>query len=101
MLAFLIMASRTQAQTGDWQAVENVRPGSRISVRAKYRVRCIFQRATQDELVCERIQSGLIRISLSEITFDRWSVREGRLEPSDEANAAVGAGGLMRITHVN
>lgn len=85
------MASSVQAQSGGWRAVENITPGSRISVKAKHRVRCIFQRATEDELVCERMNRGLLRIAPPEIELDRPSVREVRLERSDDANAAVGA----------
>jgi hypothetical protein len=91
MLALLILASSAQAQTGNWQAVENIKPGSRISVKAEHRVRCIFRYATDDELVCKRIHRGLFRSAPPEIAFDRPSVREVRLEKSDEANAAVGA----------
>jgi hypothetical protein len=94
LFVVLIFASSGRAQTGDWQAVENLRPGTRISVKARHRVGCVFQRATEDELACRRLYRSL-RLS-SEIVFDRQSVREVRLERSDEANgavvAAIGAG---------
>jgi hypothetical protein len=90
LFVVLIFASSGRAQTGDWQAVENLRPGTRISVKARHRIRCIFQRASQDELACER-PDRLYRTLSSEIVFDRQSVREVRLERSDEANGAVGA----------
>ena len=91
MLAVLLFASSAEAQTGDWRAVKNLRYGSTISVEAERRVRCILRGVTDDQLVCERIQRGLIRIFPSEITFDRRNVREVRLEHSDDANAAAGA----------
>ena len=90
MVVALFFGSTAQAQTGDWQAVENLKPGTRISVKARHRVRCIFQGATLDELTCKR-SDRLFRTLSSEIVFDRQSVREVRLERSDEANAAVGA----------
>ncbi len=91
MIAFLMTASNAQAQTGDWQAVENMMRGTRISVKTKHRVGCIFERATENALVCERTDRGSFRIAPREIEFDRRSVREVRLERSDDANGAVGA----------
>jgi hypothetical protein len=90
MVVALFFGFTAQAQTGDWQAIENLKPGTRISVKARHRVRCVFQRASQDELACERFDR-LFRTLPSKIVFDRQSVREVRLERSNEANAAVGA----------
>jgi hypothetical protein len=89
LLAVLMYGPGVQAHTGDWQAVEKLTPGTRISVRAQHRIRCVFQRATDDELACKRLYRSLALSS--EIVFDRQSVREVRLERSDEANGAVGA----------
>lgn len=68
-----------QAQTGDWQAVMNIPPGSRITVNATHRVRCVFLRAAGDELVCEYTHRDLFPIDPPEIKLDRPSVREIRL----------------------
>jgi hypothetical protein len=78
LLAVLMYVPGVQAHTGDWQAVEKLTPGTRISVRAQHRTRCVFQRATDDELACKRLYRSLALSS--EIVFDRESAREVRLE---------------------
>ena len=56
----------------------------------------MFEAATDDALICERIPHGLIRVGPSEVRFDRRSTREVRLEHNDTANrltaAAIGTG---------
>lgn len=90
MLVILLFSSNTQAQTGEWQAVQSLRPGTRIRVKTLHPVQCVFQRATEDELTCERFYR-VIQPPLSEVVFDRRSIREVRIETSDEANGTVGA----------
>jgi hypothetical protein len=101
LLALLLCAWNAQAQTGTWQAVESVRPGSVISVRARYHIKCIFRSATDDVLICDSVRRGLIRLGPPEVTLDRKSVREVRLERSRGANelagAAIGAGAGLAI----
>jgi len=89
LLVLLTLGSGMQAQTGDWQAVMNLRRGTCITVKARHRTRCFFKRATEDQLVCK--PPRLLWLGPVERRFDRQSVREVRLERSDEANAAVGA----------
>jgi hypothetical protein len=90
LVTVLRCGSNLRAQTGDWQAVENVKPGTRISVKTHNRVRCVFQSASQHELTCKRLHR-LFRRLPCETVFDRQSVREVRLERSVEANVALGA----------
>lgn len=85
-----MLVSSARAQTGNWRDVENLRNGSIITVRTPHRVKCAFEGATHDALICERIQKGLFRIAPSELGFDRRSIREVRLERGDDANAAAG-----------
>lgn len=91
MLLLLVLASGAQAQIGNWRAVRNLAPGSSISVKARHRLRCIFEDATDETLVCKRIPHGLVPIDPAEITFDRRNIREVRLERSSNANVATGA----------
>ena len=89
MVVALFFGFTAQAQTGDWQDVVNLKRGTRITVKTRHRTRCFFKTATDDELVCKPPRSLWLRPA--ERRFDRQSVREVRLERSDEANAAVGA----------
>jgi len=91
MLAFLVFASSAHAQTGDWRALENLKPRSRISVKVRLRTICFFVRATHNELVCELPADHRIPFRQSQLTFDRQSIREVRLEHSEAADAALGA----------
>ena len=91
MLACLIFTSSAQAQPGGWRAVENLKPRSRISVKVHLRTICFFVRATHDELVCELPADHRIPFGPSQLTFDRQSIREVRLEHGEAADAALGA----------
>jgi hypothetical protein len=76
----LLFGSSAQAQNGDWQAVENLKPGTRLTVKARHNILCIFQSATDDELVCKPLR--FLHLGPGESRFDRQSVREIRLEPN-------------------
>jgi hypothetical protein len=95
-LAFLLLMPGALAQTGDWQSVMDLQPGTTISVKAGHFFAhnlCTVQSVTDETLVCERIQRGpgAWRTSLAHVfTYNRKSVREVRLEHSDEANTALG-----------
>lgn len=83
--AGLLLAS-SQAQTGDWQAVQDIPPGSEISVKTQSgSARCVFENATDTELRCER----RLGKSPRSVTFDRQGIRRVRLERPG-ANAALG-----------
>ncbi len=89
-----MLAPSALAQKGDWQAVKNLSPGTKISVRYTHfpiHNMCIFQGATDDQLVCERILRGPSRVFIPpEAIYDRKRVREVHLENSDAVNTAAG-----------
>jgi hypothetical protein len=91
----LLSVPAALAQKGDWQVVKNIPPGAAISV--KYRglfihVRCIFQSATDDRLVCARILRGRSVVLIpAEVSYERAKIQEVRLEHSDTSNMALGA----------
>jgi hypothetical protein len=94
LLAPLLLASLAIAQQADWQAVKNLAPDTRISVRSEhpFHSMCIFQRATDEQLLCERILRGSSRLLIPpEAVYDRKKIREVRLEHSEAANVATGA----------
>ena len=97
--AAVLFASAAQAQTGDWQAVKNLQPGTKISVRSDHsfiRNACFFLSATDEQLVCERAVHARRRMIIppipSEAIYERNRVREVRLEHSEAANTMAGAG---------
>jgi hypothetical protein len=96
----LLLASIARAQTGSWQAVKDLQPGTRISVQgaSRFHSPCIFEQATDEQLVCEYILHGPRRAFIpSQRVYERKKIREVRLEHSDAANMATGAaigGGL-------
>lgn len=98
LLAPLLLASLAAAQKGDWQAVKNLPPGTRISVKAEHFLTntCFFLNATDDQLVCERTLHGRRRMLNQPIPYqafyERSKVREVRLEHSEALNGLAGAG---------
>jgi hypothetical protein len=93
-LTFLCVAS-APAQSGDWKVVQQLTPGTPISVKyGRFWIhnRCLFENATQDVLVCERVLYGTNRLFIPpEAVYRRKLVREVRLERSDASNIAFGA----------
>jgi hypothetical protein len=99
LLAPVLLAASALAQTGDWQAVKNLPPGTRISVRSDHlfiRNTCFFLSATDDQLVCERAVRARRRMIIPaippEAVYERSKVREVRLAHSEAANTMAGAG---------
>ena len=90
MVVALFFGFTAQAQTADWQAVQNLKPGSYILVKAQHRYRCSV------ELIFERhlprsLRMSTLRILRSEILEVR------RLPQPNQAKdawieAAMGAG---------
>src|SRR5437870_13133404 len=78
MFALLIAASSAQAQTGDWQAVKNLKPGSQVIVKAQRGYSCSVEGANDDQLVCEVQEHRSLRTST--LTIPRAEVREVRSE---------------------
>jgi hypothetical protein len=99
LLAPLLLTASALAQFGDWQAVKDLQPGTRISVRADHffiRDTCFFLSATDDQLVCERAVHARRRMIIPpvppEAVYKSSRVREVRLERSEAANTMAGAG---------
>ena len=92
-IAFLLLVTNAQAQTGSWQAVEELPPGAPISVQVRLRLQCNFRYATEDELVCDFREHP--RLGIGPMVFRRKTVRQVRMERAEAsmlAGAAIGAG---------
>jgi uncharacterized protein YcfJ len=93
------MISLAEGQSSDWHLVENLAPGTAISVVMRGRVGCDLVGVTDFELMCDRTIGQFTR----RYVFKRADVREVRLElPEDNRSvrgAIVGAaaGGLLGI----
>jgi len=82
-----------EAQTGSWQAVENLPPGREISVKTQRRYFCILESVNDAELVCEvhprrNPRTSTIAIPRAEVR----EVREARTLPNQRKSALIGAG---------
>ena len=91
ILVVVASLGEAQAQSVGWQAVKQLVPGTRISVKTHFRTICDFTVATDDELVCEEAHRRFIPIPPPECRFERKQVREVRFEHSDASKARVGA----------
>jgi len=90
ILGVLLLGSNAQAKAGDWQSVRNLKPGTHITVKAQHNVLCLFQSATDNELVCKPLR--FLSLGSRNGTFDKQSVREIRREPNVTKHALIGAG---------
>jgi hypothetical protein len=83
---------------GDWQAVRfDIPQGWQITVVTSFTFPCIFESATEDELICGPLQRPQRTSASHETHIRRDRVREIRVERRDGANmlaGATGAGGL-------
>jgi len=86
-----LAASAACAQKGDWQAVENLKPGTVVSVKTRHRYPCTVDRVTSDALFCERSRPFLVPIRVPS-SFSRAEIREVRLEHNQSKDAWIGAG---------
>jgi hypothetical protein len=95
LLLTCLWVADARAQSGDWKVVKQIPPGTSISVkygRFSLHNRCVFESATEDVLVCERILYGTSRLFIPpEAVYKRKLVREVRLEHTDASNIAFGA----------
>ncbi len=91
IVAVLLSVPGAQAQKGDWSAVEQLAPGTRISVKTSVRLVCYFESATEDDLYCEMRQHARFATVDSGRHYDRKRIREVRVEHSEDGDAAVGA----------
>ncbi|SRR6266496_3137139 len=87
-----------KAPVGDWQAVQfDIPQGWQITVVTSLTFPCIFERATQEELVCQPSQRSRVPSDSREIHVRKDRIREIRVERRDGANmiaSGAGAGGL-------
>jgi hypothetical protein len=84
-VGFMVHPS-ARGTTGSWDQVENLAPGTPISVLERHRIHCQFESATDDELAC-RSDS---RISLL-FTIPRSQIAQVTLDMSDSNHVAAGA----------
>jgi hypothetical protein len=91
LLVLLLNVSNARAQKGDWQAVKDLAPGTRISVKMSLRMICFIVRATEEEVVCASHLHGPVGTISYDRRYDRQRIREVRLELSEETGVAVGA----------
>ncbi len=89
LLIVLLFAASTPAQNTDWQAVQNLKAGTRISVKAQERYSCTFVHATEDILVCNVPRPFRRPLPVS---VPRPEVREVRLKPNRAKHGLIGAG---------
>jgi hypothetical protein len=90
ILAGLLFGSNAQAQTGDWRAVQDLNPGSRILVKSQHSYLCSVEGTTDEELVCE-VQKRR-SLGTSTIMIPRAEIREVRVLPNQAKEAWIGAG---------
>lgn len=81
--------AQAQTQTGDWRAVENLKPGSHVIVKAQRRYACTVEGATEGELTCWVHQRWFRIVS---IVIPRSEIREVRTLPNQAKDAWIGAG---------
>jgi len=94
LFASLMAAQAVAERPLDWQAVEKIPWLSRISVKTQQRTICIFEKATDEKLICRE------RNTVKEVVFNRAEIREVRIAPYDWSQgpplvfAAEGGGGV-------
>lgn len=91
ILALLLLVSRAPAQTGDWQAVMDLAPGTLISVLSRYDTRCIFDGATDDTLSYELVSYASSWAGSKVRTLQRRGIYQVRIEVGHGTHAATGA----------
>jgi hypothetical protein len=97
------MAVNALAQCAvDWQAVEKIKPQTRIRLEARERIRCYFESATDENLTCFRDRAGMWKPetrALSRVVIPRGEVRSVQLDREDDSQGfrslilAAGGGG--------
>lgn len=89
VIVSLLLQPTIRGQSGDWQAVEKLRPGDQVWVTTQRRLLCTVERVTDDELICEVHRR---RIGLTTLTIPRSEVAQIRVfvKPNQAREAAVG-----------
>jgi len=90
-LASLMAASGSSAQKLDWQAIEKLKDGDRIWVKAQQQHYCYFEKATDDKLFCDSVRATrLLQAQSAGLVFNRKDIREVRLAPHDDYDYSKG-----------
>lgn len=76
-------------QITDWKAVQQIAPGTRISVKTRFRTLCDFVQASSDTLTCLPAHQS-IGLGRQALRFERSKIRDLRFEHSDGVNMVVG-----------
>jgi len=87
----LTTASFAKTPSHDWQALQDIPRGWQITVVTSFTFPCVFERATNDELICETVQNNRASSNSREIRVHRDRVREVRAERRDGANMLAGS----------
>jgi hypothetical protein len=90
LFVVLLLGWNAQAQTGDWQAVENLKLGTHVIVKAQHRYACSVEGTTEEQLVCEVRQPRSFRTTT--LTIPRAEIHEVRTLPNQSKDAWIGAG---------
>jgi hypothetical protein len=89
ILTCLLAAQNLPAQSGNWNAVAAMTPGTHIYVVSKHLHRaCDLLRVTDNELLCEE---GSSRFGSRTLVAPRWEIREVREVQAREAKIAAAA----------
>lgn len=101
LLIFFVSLSITAAfakvPIGYWQSVEEIPAGWEITVITTFTFPCIFESATDIELICRQLYRHANASKSHEIHVRRGAIREIRVEKRDGANrvAAASIGGVV------
>jgi len=91
LVMILVSAPGALARKGNWDAVEKLSPGVRISVKTSVRLNCYFVSATDNGLVCSMQVHGPEWTTSYDRRFERRRIKEVRVEYSEATGSAVGA----------
>jgi hypothetical protein len=91
MAMALTTASFAKSPSHDWQALQDIPRGWQITVVTAFTFPCVFDRATNDELICESLQNNRASSDSREIRVRRDRIREVRAERRDGANMLAGS----------
>jgi hypothetical protein len=95
VLGFVLAgASFARSSVGDWQTVrQDIPRGWQIIVVTSFTFPCVFQQATEQELVCDPLDHDRRGYDNGEIRVRRDRIREIRVEKREGANMVAGAAG--------
>jgi hypothetical protein len=95
VLSFVLVgASFARSSVGDWQTVrQDIPRGWQITVVTSFTFPCVFQQATDQELICSPLDHDRRGSDNGEIHVRRDRIREIRVEKREGANMVAGAAG--------